>query len=92
MEVMGKMIQVPISNKDDHIEWLDDGEIIAINTKVKEISLACCDCGLVHRVEILRHFPWFLLGAFQLRFTRLEGETKNLRTKRSKGGCGEESN
>ena len=66
-------------------EWLGDGGIMVINPQTKEMTLACCECGLVHRVEILRHFPWFLLGAFQLRFTRDKIATENLRTKGKDG-------
>ncbi len=60
-------------------EWLDDEEALVINWFTKEMTLACCDCGLVHKVKVVRHFPWFLLGAFQLKFTRDKKMTQNLR-------------
>ena len=60
-------------------KWLDDGDIVVVNPQTKEIDLACCDCGLVHRVIIHRHFPWFMFGAFQLEFIRDKIQTEHLR-------------
>ncbi len=60
--------------------WVEDGDVMVIHPQTKGMTLACCDCGLVHDVEILRHFPWFLFGAFQLRFIRNKYQTEHLRS------------
>ena len=36
----------------DEIEYFEDGEIYCLDSDKEYLQLACCDCGLVHRITL----------------------------------------
>ncbi|KKK89007.1 hypothetical protein LCGC14_2737420 [marine sediment metagenome] len=65
-----------------HYPLIESGEAFILNPQKEAMGLACCDCGLVHRVEIrVAHRQ-----KVTLRFYRLARETaQHRRQKRARG-------
>jgi hypothetical protein len=66
-----------ISSESTDYDQVDDGDSIAITWKDQVLNLCCCDCGLVHSIDIE-----VVDDAVTMMFLRNEEETEKARKRK----------